>query len=173
MPTEYAIGFRHSAGNLHIKLSGAFSGNCAWELLKTIRWQYAGSGRIFIDTARLDSVLADGVALFKTHLGAKRMPPDWLYFKGKKGFQIAPEGSRVIMRAEGRGQKANRPSPLWKRVRLAKPKRHHCGSVDMLEDKMAEMGGQATVDGLKIDGDPADFEDEIVAWAGAVADSLG
>jgi flavodoxin short chain len=50
---------------------------------------------------------------------------------------------------------------------------YFCGSVDMLEDKMADMGGQATVDGLKIDGDPADFEEEIIAWAGSVADSLG
>jgi hypothetical protein len=126
MTTEYAIGFRHSAGNLHIRLSGAFSGRCAWELLKTIRWQYAGSGRIFIDTARLDSVLVDGVALFKTHLGMQRMPPDWLYFKGKKGFQLAPDGSRVIMRTEkGRSKRANRPSPLLQRVRLATPKRQH------------------------------------------------
>jgi flavodoxin I len=49
---------------------------------------------------------------------------------------------------------------------------YFCGSVDMLEDRMKDLGGKATVEGLKIDGDPADFEDDIVAWVDSVAGSL-
>jgi hypothetical protein len=104
MRNEYHIGYRHSAGNLHIKLDGNFSGSCAWELLKTIRWQYGGSGRIFVDTASLNVILPDGAALFKAHIGQKKLPKDWLYFKGRKGLKIAPDGSRVIVPAQNPGE---------------------------------------------------------------------
>lgn len=46
---------------------------------------------------------------------------------------------------------------------------YFCGSVDMLEDRMEELGGRRLVEGLKVDGDPYDAEDEIVQWAKAVA----
>lgn len=37
-----------------------------------------------------------------------------------------------------------------------------CRSVEMLQEKMDELGGKMVVDGLKIDGDPEDFEDDIL-----------
>jgi flavodoxin I len=46
---------------------------------------------------------------------------------------------------------------------------YFCGSVDKLEEKMTELGGKLVQDGLKIDGDPADYQDEIVGWAQSVA----
>lgn len=45
-----------------------------------------------------------------------------------------------------------------------------CGSVDMLEDRMNELGGIKVIDGLKVDGDPADEKEQIVQWAKSVAD---
>ena len=42
---------------------------------------------------------------------------------------------------------------------------HFCGSVDLLEEKMKQLGGEVVIDGLKVDGDPSDFEDEILEWA--------
>lgn len=103
---------RHSRGNLHISILGEFNGMCAWELLKTIRLQRAGSGRVFIDTAKLDRILTEGVSLFKDHMMQKQLPQDWLYFKGKKGFEIAPNGSRVLVISKG-----------GKRDKLQPPKR--------------------------------------------------
>ncbi len=50
---------------------------------------------------------------------------------------------------------------------------HFCGSVDMLEEKFEEMGGKLVNDGLKIDGDPGDAEDEIASWVGSVAKLAG
>lgn len=47
-----------------------------------------------------------------------------------------------------------------------------CGSVDMLEDKLEDLGGQRIAAGLKIDGDPSDAEKEIEEWARAVAADL-
>jgi flavodoxin short chain len=48
---------------------------------------------------------------------------------------------------------------------------HFCGSVDKLEDKMAELGGTKVVDGLRIDGEPDDFKEEIDEWTQSVAKS--
>lgn len=47
---------------------------------------------------------------------------------------------------------------------------HFCGSVDMLEDIMQELGSRMAIKGLKIDGDPGDFESEIKAWADSLSD---
>lgn len=46
---------------------------------------------------------------------------------------------------------------------------YFCGSVDMLEEKLDELGGNMVTDGLKIDGDPADAEYEIVEWVKSIA----
>ncbi len=45
---------------------------------------------------------------------------------------------------------------------------YYCGSVDMLEERLEELGGKLVASGLKIDGDPDDFEDETAEWAKAV-----
>ncbi len=49
---------------------------------------------------------------------------------------------------------------------------HFCGSVDMLEEKIEELGGKLVIDGLKVDGDPADSSDEILEWAETMAKEL-
>jgi flavodoxin short chain len=49
---------------------------------------------------------------------------------------------------------------------------YFCGSVDMLEEKMEDLGGELVTSGLKIDGDPDDSKDEIVAWANSIAESI-
>lgn len=107
MTRGFRIEFHHSVGNLHIRLSGAFNGMCAWELLKTLKRQPLGAGRVFVDTKGLSNVAPDGVALFRDHVSRKGLPPDWLYFKGEKGFGIAPDNSRVIVcgKPERRGRK--------------------------------------------------------------------
>lgn len=96
MDSDFNLDYRYSVGNLHIDLTGAFSRRCAWVLFKTIKRQYAGSGRIFVNTRHIDRVGSAGAALFKDFMAQLTMTPDWLYFKGEKGFAIAPDGSRVI-----------------------------------------------------------------------------
>lgn len=49
---------------------------------------------------------------------------------------------------------------------------YFCGSVDFLEEKMEEMGGQMVNSGLKIDGDPDESEDEIAEWAKSIASGI-
>jgi len=49
---------------------------------------------------------------------------------------------------------------------------HFCGSVDMLEEKMGELGGKLVTDGLKIDGDPGDASGEIADWTKSITSLL-
>ena len=97
MKRGFHIDFRHSAGNLHIHIYGVFNGMCAWQLIKIIKQQDRGTGRIFVSTNALDRILPDGVILFKSTMTRRKLPKDWLYFKGENGFKIAPDGSRVLI----------------------------------------------------------------------------
>lgn len=47
---------------------------------------------------------------------------------------------------------------------------HFCGAVDVIEEKVEELGGKLVTESLKIDGDPNDADDDIRDWAAAVAD---
>jgi hypothetical protein len=102
---KFSINTRESVGNLHIALEGKFNGMCAWELFKAIRRHNAGLGRVFVNTADLEDIATDGVSLFKNHMTRKKIPRDWLYFKGEKGFKIAPDGSRVLICKKNQPQK--------------------------------------------------------------------
>lgn len=104
----FTIDTRQSVGNLHIALNGEFNGMCAWELLKAIRRHNAGAGRVFINTDGLKAIVTDGVSLFKNHMKQRNIPRDWLYFKGKKGFKIAPDGSRVLICKKHRNEEGGK-----------------------------------------------------------------
>jgi hypothetical protein len=105
---NFQINCRHSTGNLHIELFGDFNDTCAWELFKIIR-RHADSRRVFVNTIGVRQVAGDGVKLFRSQMTRKRLPHDWLYFKGKKGFKIAPGGSRVLICNKGSKPIQNRP----------------------------------------------------------------
>ena len=49
---------------------------------------------------------------------------------------------------------------------------HFCGSVDMLEDKMKELGGELVAPGLKVDADPDDYLDDINEWSQELSNSI-
>ena len=50
---------------------------------------------------------------------------------------------------------------------------HFCGSVNLLENRMEELGAELVASGLKVDGDPEDVEEEIMDWAKSAAASVG
>ncbi len=97
MEKGFEIDSRSSVGNLHVSLAGEFNGMCAWELIKTIKLNKTCGGRVFINTKELKKISPDGIDLFKTHMCGNKLKRDWLYFKGIKGFEIAPDGSRVLV----------------------------------------------------------------------------
>lgn len=88
---------RHSKGNLHIRASGVFDGDSARTLLKLLREQYRGAGRVFVDTSELSEIIPLGSAEFRTRLGDAAVPAGNLFFKGQKGFALAPNGSKVLI----------------------------------------------------------------------------
>ncbi|MBO4317568.1 MAG: peptidylprolyl isomerase [Mailhella sp.] len=97
MKSDFTISFHHSNGNMHVGIIGIFSERCAESLRSLLDREYPGSGRIFVDTRSLTGIRAEGAELFRKELRQSAMPLSDLYFKGERGFEIAPDGSRVLI----------------------------------------------------------------------------
>jgi hypothetical protein len=92
---DYSLDFRKSNGNLHIHPKGLFSAEMAEDLDRLITDEYEGEGRVFVRTADIN--LPDSPDWnFSIRIPAKVKPSD-VYFKGETGFDIAPDGTRVII----------------------------------------------------------------------------
>jgi hypothetical protein len=92
-PSHLTIAARH--GNLFIGLDGDFGPETAASLLAAIECHYPGRGNIFINTEKA-AVLPAGRKAFRERLGA--LPASNLYFIGAGGFELSPDGGRVIIR---------------------------------------------------------------------------
>ena len=103
MNTNFSVQCKRSNGNLHLRPKGDLDGSSAWELINLISEKYHGKGRVFIDTQDLGEMHPFGCGILKCHLRMETMPPDCLFFKGKKGFEMAPNGSKVILTSKGLG----------------------------------------------------------------------
>ncbi len=103
MSSSFSIQSRRSNGNLHLRPKGDLDGSSAWELINLMTDKYDGKGRVFIDTQGLREIHPFGCGIFKCGLNKGAIPPNRLYFKGKKGFEMAPSGSRVIVAPKGPG----------------------------------------------------------------------
>ena len=100
MSINFQIESRISNGNLHLRPKGDFDGSSACELLNFIHDKYNGKGRVFIDTKYLHRLCSFGCDTFRCGLNCALLPPDRIFFKGKNGFEIAPNGSKVIIASE-------------------------------------------------------------------------
>jgi hypothetical protein len=100
MNTNFHVTLEKSNGNLNLRLTGNFDGSSAWKLINLLHEHYSGKGKIFVDTHDLRDILPFGCSVFKYHLNQRRLPADRLVFKGKKGLEIAPEGSHVLLEPE-------------------------------------------------------------------------
>lgn len=99
--SNFSVQWKRSNGNLHLRPRGNLDGSSAWELINLIREKYDGKGRVFIDTQDLREIHPFGCGILKYHLTMGTVPPDCLFFKGKRGFEMAPNGSRVILSSKG------------------------------------------------------------------------
>jgi hypothetical protein len=100
MAGDFSVQTRKSNGNLHLRPQGDLDGSSAWVLIHAIRKTYAGTGRVFIDTQDLREIHPFGCGVFKCEIRKGLVPSECLFFKGKKGFDIAPNGSRVLITAK-------------------------------------------------------------------------
>jgi hypothetical protein len=92
----YSIEYRHSNGNVH----GEFNHNTADAVLEILHTAYKGSGRIFIDTAKIQHIVESGAEYFKTACAVRGVPITCLFFKGEKGKHLGPNGSKVLLMKE-------------------------------------------------------------------------
>lgn len=97
MSANFQIEFKKSNGNLHVSPSGDFDGSSAWELVNLLHEQYDGKGRVVVDTHNLRKICPFGCSTFQCRLNRSKLPSNRLSFKGEKGYEIAPEGSRVLV----------------------------------------------------------------------------
>ena len=97
MNSNFTINFRKSCGNLHIYVNGNFNEMCAWSIIKTIKREYNGTGRVFVSTYGFTNLVEAGIKLFKEYMLPQIMPLDRLFLKGKNGFKIGPDGCRVLI----------------------------------------------------------------------------
>ena len=97
MSANFQVVVKKSNGNLHIHPSGDFDGSSAWELVSLLQDKYDGNGQVIIETNNLLEICPFGCSTFQYQLNLSRVPADRLAFKGKRGREIAPEGSKVIL----------------------------------------------------------------------------
>jgi hypothetical protein len=97
MSANFQIESKNSNGDLHLRPRGDFDGSSAYELLNFIHDKYDGRGRVFIDTNHLHHLCSFGCNTFRCGLNFSLLPADRIFFKGEKGFDIAPNGSKVIV----------------------------------------------------------------------------
>ena len=94
---DFGMQFRHSNGNLHIKATGVFDEDSGEILLDLFNKEYPAGGRVFIDTEAVSEVHSSGRAALALRLDRTPVPVGALFFMGEKGFQMAPDGTRVLI----------------------------------------------------------------------------
>lgn len=95
MENSFNLDFRKSNGNLHIHPKGLLSPEMADGLDGIMTREYEGKGRIFVRTA--DISFPDSPDWNISIRIPEKVTPSNVYFKGEKGFDIAPDGTRVII----------------------------------------------------------------------------
>ncbi len=94
---DFGMQFRHSNGNLHIKATGVFDEKSVKSMLDLFDREYPAGGRVFIDTEAITDVHSSGRTALNLWLGRTPVPAGALFFMGEKGFQMAPDGTRVLI----------------------------------------------------------------------------
>ena len=105
---DFGMQFRHSNGNLHIKATGVFDEESVKSLLDLFEREYPAGGRVFIDTEAISDVRSSGRAALGLWLGRTSVPASALFFMGEKGFQMAPDGTRVLIVDRSRNRDSRR-----------------------------------------------------------------
>ena len=96
MSTDFQMHYRHNKTNLHVRVKGTFDGTSAHELLNLFQREYRG-GNVFVDTAALGEIMPFGKNILQSRLCQTPVQAASLFFKGEKGFAVAPSGSRVLL----------------------------------------------------------------------------
>jgi anti-anti-sigma regulatory factor len=91
MATNFRIAVHRNDENLHLKLTGDFDGNSAYELLEAIRTHSKQASRIFIHTSSLKAIEPFGLDVFHTHFDLLKGKSMELVFTGENAAALAPD----------------------------------------------------------------------------------
>ena len=97
MARNFKMHYHHKNGNLYIYPQGTLDGSSAWEIVNLVHAHYQGKGNVFIHTRGVTEILPFAAAIIKSRLGNGRVPRSNVYFKGEKGYEIAPSECRVLV----------------------------------------------------------------------------
>lgn len=97
MCTEFSMKCKWDNSNLYIKTAGKLSKGAAESLSAVLLGQQNSVCRIFVDTVKLDVEEAKTAEYFRQVLVHGGMSGGKMFFKGKQGFALAVEGSRVLI----------------------------------------------------------------------------
>lgn len=107
---DFNLEYRMSHGNMHIDLEGNFDQSSAKQFITCLTKAYEGTGRVFVDTAKLKELSESGIQYFRDFLSTTKLLAHNLYLKGEQGFQLVPNGSKVLLVAPKSKEKSNHVS---------------------------------------------------------------
>lgn len=94
---DFSLEYRMSHGNMHVALHGNFNTSSAKQFINCLTKVYEGTGRVFVDTAHLCDLSDSGIKYFRDFLSSTKVLAHNLYLKGERGFQLVPNGSKVLL----------------------------------------------------------------------------
>lgn len=97
MCTEFSMKCKWDNSNLYVKTAGNLSQGAAESLSVVLLGQQNSVCRIFVDTVKLDVEDTKAAEFFRQSLVRGGMAGAKMFFKGKQGFALAVEGSRVLL----------------------------------------------------------------------------
>ena len=112
----FSVDYRMSRGNMHIDLQGHFDASAAKQFISFLSLYYKGKGRVFVDTAKLNTLTENGIGYFKKHFSSTALFVENLYLKGEQGLGMMPQGSRLILMKSGQNSgTSSKLAPLVKK----------------------------------------------------------
>ena len=97
MNNTFSIESRTSNGNLHLSPKGELDGSSACELTDFIGRHRPPGGRVFVNTDGLSRIVPFGSQVFRRRLAACSIGPEEMFLVGRKGYDLAPKGFRVLI----------------------------------------------------------------------------
>jgi len=94
MASNFKIYTLHNVDTLHIKLTGAFDGSSACELINTINSNNGKVDKIVVNTTALSIIHPFGRDIFQHHFSIKKMNSD-LRFIGQHEETISPQNKEI------------------------------------------------------------------------------
>lgn len=88
MASNFKIYSFKTSNSLHLKLTGDFDGNSAYELINTIADHGKGLYEIFINTHDLNSIHPYGIQVLQKRIGALKKQFHGINFVGRNGHAI-------------------------------------------------------------------------------------